>query len=71
MIGRKFVKQLRLRGGRVETITTRFELDPQGGLIEHVTIEVHERGSLPAPVHLPPVRALARGAQPQPMAAAE
>jgi hypothetical protein len=47
MMGREFVKQLRLRGGLVETIRTRFELNDAGQLVEHVTLETHERSSFP------------------------
>jgi hypothetical protein len=42
MIGREFVKHLRLRHGRTETIKTRFELKG-GQLVEHVTLETHDR----------------------------
>lgn len=42
MIGREFVKRLRLLHGRSETIKTRFELDKAGGLVEHVTVETHD-----------------------------
>jgi hypothetical protein len=53
MIGRKFVKQLRLRGGRSEMITTRFELDGRGQLVEHVTMEVQERPTFTASMQAP------------------
>ena len=43
MIGREFRKRLRLVQGRSETITTRYELDKAGRLIEHVTLETNER----------------------------
>jgi hypothetical protein len=43
MIGREFVKHLRLRHGRIETIKTRFELDKGGELVEHVTVETRDR----------------------------
>jgi len=43
MIGREFLKRLRLMGGRSETIRTRFELDGLGRLVEHVVIETHDR----------------------------
>lgn len=43
MIGREFRKRLRLLQGRSETITTRYELDKAGRLIEHVTLETNER----------------------------
>jgi hypothetical protein len=42
MIGREFVKQLRLRHGRIETIRTRFELNKVGKLVEHITVETHD-----------------------------
>jgi hypothetical protein len=43
MIGREFRKRLRLLRGRSETITTRFELTDQGQLVEHVSLETHDR----------------------------
>ena len=43
MIGREFVKRLRLRHGRIETIRTRFELNKGGELVEHITVETHDR----------------------------
>ena len=43
MIGREFVKHLRLRHGRIETIRTRFELNKGGELVEHITVETHDR----------------------------
>jgi hypothetical protein len=49
MIGREFVKRLRLLHGRSETIRTRFELDKAGGLVEHVTLETHDKPSV-API---------------------
>jgi len=49
MIGREFVKRLRLLHGRSETIKTRFELDKAGGLVEHVTLETHDKPSV-API---------------------
>jgi hypothetical protein len=50
MIGREFVKRLRLLYGRSETIKTRFELQPGGKLVEHIEVETHDRpgGSAPA-----------------------
>ena len=42
MIGREFVKHLRLRHGRIETIRTRFELNRVGALVEHITVETHD-----------------------------
>ena len=46
MIGRDFVKRLRLLHGRSETVKTRFELDKAGRLVEHVTVETHDKPSL-------------------------
>ena len=43
MIGREFHKRLRLLEGRTETITTRFELTDAGYLVEHVSLETHDR----------------------------
>jgi hypothetical protein len=43
MIGREFVKHLRLLLGRSELIRTRFQLDEQGRLVEHVSLETHDR----------------------------
>ena len=43
MIGREFRKRLRLLQGASETITTRFELTDQGRLVEHVSLETHDR----------------------------
>ena len=43
MIGREFRKRVRLLLGRSETITTRFELTDEGRLIEHVSLETHDR----------------------------
>ena len=57
MIGREFVKRLRLLHGRSETIRTRFELDKTGGLVEHVTLETHDKPSA-TPI------ATSRGAEP-------
>jgi hypothetical protein len=54
MIGREFVKQLRLRNGRIETIRTRFELVANGQLVEHITIETHDRPTYPAKLKLAP-----------------
>lgn len=42
MIGRVFVKRLRLLFGRSETIKTRFELDEAGRLVEHIVVETHD-----------------------------
>ena len=57
MIGREFVKRLRLLHGRSETVTTRFELDKARGLVEHVTVETHDKPGV-API------ATSRGAEP-------
>jgi hypothetical protein len=43
MIGRDFHKRVRLLQGRSETITTRFELNHAGNLVEHVSLETHDR----------------------------
>ena len=43
MIGRDFYKRQRLLNGRSETIRTRFELNQAGQLVEHVTVETHDR----------------------------
>ena len=43
MIGREFRRRRRLLPGRSETITTRFELTDQGRLVEHVSLETHDR----------------------------
>jgi hypothetical protein len=48
MIGREFIKHLRLRHGGIETIRTRFELNTNGALVEHVTVETHYRPTLAA-----------------------
>jgi len=55
MIGREFRKRLRLLQGRSETITTRYELDKAGRLIEHVTLETNDRrtGTLDTPLVYP------------------
>ena len=50
MIGREFRKRLRLLEGRSETITTRYELDKAGRLIEHVTLETNDRRTLDTPL---------------------
>jgi hypothetical protein len=49
MIGREFVKRLRLLHGRTDTVRTRFELDKARGWVEHVTIETHDKRSV-API---------------------
>jgi hypothetical protein len=43
MIGREFLKRLRLLNGRHETIKTRYELSDSLGLVEHVELETHDR----------------------------
>jgi hypothetical protein len=43
VIGREFRKRIRLLQGRSETITTRFELTIGGQLVEHVSLETHDR----------------------------
>ena len=43
MIGREFRRRLRLLQGRSETITTRFELTDTGHLVEHISMETHDR----------------------------
>jgi hypothetical protein len=54
MIGREFRKRLRLLRGRSETITTRFELTDAGRLIEHVSLETHDRRTGRADTRLAP-----------------
>ena len=53
MIGREFIKHLRLRHGGIETIRTRFELNKDGALVEHVTVETHFRPTFLAAKPLP------------------
>lgn len=55
MIGREFRKRLRLLQGRSETITTRFELTDAGRLVEHVSLETHDRRTGRADSRLVPV----------------
>jgi hypothetical protein len=43
MIGREFRRRLRILQGRSETITTRFELTDAGSLVEHISLETHDR----------------------------
>lgn len=43
VIGREFCKRLRLLQGRSETVTTRFELNKSGQLVEHVVVETHDK----------------------------
>lgn len=66
MIGREFVRRLRWSHGRTEIITTRFELDEQGQLIEHVTVEVQERPAFTTPPAAPPARSAAPALQGRP-----
>jgi hypothetical protein len=66
VIGREFVKRLRWSHGRIETVTTRFELDEQGQLIEHVTLEVQERPAVTAPPAAPPLKNAAPALQGRP-----
>jgi hypothetical protein len=42
VLGREFVKRIRLLLGRTETVRTRFELKDDGRLVEHVTLETHD-----------------------------
>jgi hypothetical protein len=42
MLGREFVKRIRLLLGRTETIRTRFDLDKEGVLVEHVVLETRD-----------------------------
>jgi hypothetical protein len=43
MLGREFVKRIRLLMGRTETVRTRFDLDKNGALVEHVVLETHDK----------------------------
>jgi hypothetical protein len=43
MLGREFVKRIRLLMGRTETVKTRFDLDEDGALVEHVIVETHDK----------------------------
>jgi hypothetical protein len=52
MIGREFVKRLRLLQGRSETVKTKFEPNKNGQLVEHVVMETHDRPNGPT---APPV----------------
>ena len=54
MIGREFVKWLRLLQGRAESIKTRFELNKDGELVEHVILETHDRQNDPKASRAPP-----------------
>ena len=57
MIGRDFLKRLRLLNGRSETIKTRYELDKAGRLVEHVEVQTHDKpepGTVVAPHRMPP-----------------
>jgi hypothetical protein len=42
MLGREFVKRIRLLMGRTETVKTRFDLNKDGTLVEHVALETHD-----------------------------
>ena len=42
MIGRQFVKRIKLLFGRTETIKTTFELDRAGQLVENIVVETHD-----------------------------
>jgi hypothetical protein len=55
VIGREFRRRLRLLQGRSETITTRFELTDAGRLVEHVSLETHDRRTGRADTRLVPV----------------
>jgi hypothetical protein len=55
MIGREFRRRLRLLQGRSETITTRFELTDTGHLVEHISLETHDRRTGRADKRLVPV----------------
>jgi hypothetical protein len=55
MIGREFIKRLRLLYGRSETIKTRYELDKAGRLVEHIVVETHDPPA-PGTTGLPPMR---------------
>jgi hypothetical protein len=64
MIGRDFYKQLRLLNGRSETIRTRFELNQDGQLVEHVTLETHDKPAVaPMSAKKKPPQELPRGPQ--------
>jgi hypothetical protein len=43
MLGREFVKRIRLLMGRTETVKTRFDLNENGVLTEHVVLETHDK----------------------------
>ena len=43
MLGREFAKRIRLVMGRTETVKTRFDLDKNGALVEHVIVETHDK----------------------------
>jgi hypothetical protein len=42
MIGRQFVKRIKLLFGRTETIKTTFELNKAGQLVENIVVETHD-----------------------------
>lgn len=52
MIGREFVKRLRLLYGRSETITTCFGINDKGQLVEHIVVETHDKPA-PSPSRMP------------------
>jgi hypothetical protein len=52
MIGREFVKHLRLLYGRRETITTRFGFNAKGQLVEHIVVQTYDRPA-PTPSGMP------------------
>ena len=58
IIGRTFYQRLQLPNGRLECVTTRFEVDEATGLlVEHVTMQTHEaRFGIPGRVSRSPRR---------------
>jgi hypothetical protein len=48
MLGREFVKRIRLLMGRTETVKTRFDLNKDGTLVEHVALETHDAPGNPS-----------------------
>jgi hypothetical protein len=42
MIGREFVKRIKLLFGRTETIRTTFDLNKAGKLVENIVVETHD-----------------------------
>jgi hypothetical protein len=61
MMGREFVKWLRLLHGRTESIKTRFELNTDGQLVEHVIVETHDGQSDPKALKAPRATGRPRG----------